>query len=97
MDTEGLTTLKPRTANELRNDAALIKMIHDAIEADCESEESEWAQLSPVGSYMNKTTNDFDPRNYGFSKLRGLISAIGLFAVGRRDNRVYVKDQRRKG
>jgi hypothetical protein len=37
-----------------------------------------WAGLGPVGGYMNKTANDFDPRNYGFNKLSELIAAIGL-------------------
>lgn len=41
---------------------------------------------------LNKTANDFDPRNYGFPKLSGLISAIGLFEVERRDNQVYGRD-----
>jgi uncharacterized LabA/DUF88 family protein len=94
--TEESTAPKPKTANELRHDTALIKMIRDAIEANCVSEECECAQLGPVGSYMNKTANDFDPRNYGFPKLSSLISAIGLFEVERRDNQVYVRDKRKR-
>jgi len=31
------------------------------------------------GSLLNKTANDFDPRNYGFKRLSELINAIGLF------------------
>jgi uncharacterized LabA/DUF88 family protein len=91
------TSIKPRSAKELRSDTALIGMIREAIEANSDSEESEWAQLGPVGGYMNKTANDFDPRNYGFSKLSGLISAIGLFDIERREHRVYVRDKRKKG
>ena len=45
---------------------------------------------------MNKTANDFDPRNYGFSKLSELIAAIGLFEIDRREKGVYVKDTRKK-
>ena len=45
---------------------------------------------------MSKTANDFDPRNYGYAKLSGLLQAIGLFDVERRDNLVYVKDQKKK-
>jgi uncharacterized LabA/DUF88 family protein len=97
VDTEEPTAPKPRTAIELRHDTALVKVIRDAIEANCDSGELVWAQLSPVGSYINKTSNDFDPRNYGFSKLSDLISAIGLFEVERRDNQVYVRDKRRRG
>jgi hypothetical protein len=39
---------------------------------------------------------DFDPRNYGFSKLSELIAAIGLFEIDRREKGVYVKDTRKK-
>ena len=45
---------------------------------------------------MSKTANDFDPRNYGFSKLSGIIAAIGLFEIDRREKGVYVKDTRKK-
>ncbi len=88
--------LKPRTAKELRGDTELVNLIRSAIEASYESDETGWAQLAPVGSYINKTKNDFDPRTYGFSKLRDLIRAIGLFDIEQRDNRVYVRDRRKK-
>ena len=96
-DAEEPAVITRRTAKELRSDTQLITMIRDAISANSESEGSDWAQLGPVGSFMNKTANDFDPRNYGFSKLSDLIAAIGLFEIERRDNRVFVKDKRRKG
>ncbi|MCB2149655.1 MAG: OST-HTH/LOTUS domain-containing protein, partial [Deltaproteobacteria bacterium] len=34
--------------------------------------------------------------NYGFSKLSEMITAIGLFELERRENRVYVRDARKK-
>ena len=94
--TEEPAVIKPHSQKELRGDTKLISLIRGAIEVNYESDGSEWAQLGPVGSYINKTANDFDPRNYGFSKLSDLISAIGLFEVDRRDNRVFVKDKRKK-
>lgn len=60
------------------------------------STDNGWAGLGPVGGYMNKTANDFDPRNYGFNKLSELIAAIGLFEIDRREKGVYVKDTRKK-
>ncbi|MCJ7580477.1 MAG: OST-HTH/LOTUS domain-containing protein, partial [Candidatus Aminicenantes bacterium] len=85
---------KPRSAKELRCDTKLLNLVRSAIEAA--SDETGWAQLSPVGSYISKTANDFDPRNYGFSKLSELIMAIGLFEIDRRENRVYVKHTHKK-
>jgi len=45
---------------------------------------------------LNKTANDFDPRNYGFKKLSELVSAIGLFEIERRGNLLYMKNGRKK-
>lgn len=84
----------PRSARELRSDTKLVQLVRSAIEAS--SDENGWAALSPVGSYMNKTANDFDPRNYGFAKLSGLLAAIGLFDVDRREKGIFVRDARKK-
>ena len=84
----------PKTAKELRGDTALMTLVRSAVEAT--SDENGWAGVGPVGGYMNKTANDFDPRNYGFNKLSELIAAIGLFEIDRREKGVYVKDTRKK-
>ncbi len=86
---------KSRSAKELRSDTTLVNLVRSAIEA--QSDETGWANLGPVGNYINKTANDFDPRNYGYTKLSQLIEAIGLFGMERRDNRIYIKDERKKG
>lgn len=86
--------LKPHSSKELRCNTKRLALMRSAI--DAASDETGWAQLSPVGSYISKTANDFDPRNYGFSKLNELITAIGLFDIERRENRVYVRHTRKK-
>jgi uncharacterized LabA/DUF88 family protein len=83
------TTLSQK---ELRADGALLHLIRSGIESA--SDDDGWASLSSVGSYMNKTSADFDPRNYGFGKLSALISAIGLFEIRRRGFHLYVRDLR---
>jgi uncharacterized LabA/DUF88 family protein len=77
---------------ELRADAGLLQLIRSAI--DSASDDDGWASLSAVGNYMNKTSADFDPRNYGFGKLNALIGAIGLFEIRRRGFHLYVRDLR---
>lgn len=84
----------PRTEKELRGDTALMNLLRTAI-AEC-SDDAGWANLSPVGQFMIKTANDFDPRNYGFAKLSGLVEAIGLFKLDRREKGVFVMDSRSK-
>jgi uncharacterized LabA/DUF88 family protein len=88
------STIKPRTTKELRGDTTLTNLIRSSIDA-C-SDEAGWSQLGPMGSFISKTANDFDPRNYGFSKLSELVTAIGLFEVERKENRVYVRNAKRK-
>ncbi len=56
-----------------------------------------WAFLGEVGSLMLKKQPDFDPRNFGFSKLAQLIKSINRFEVVERETEkknsklVYVK------
>ena len=76
-------------------DAALIKLIADSINDI--ADEDGWAFLGSLGSLLLKKQPDFDPRNYGFSKLVSLIKKITEFEVDeRKTNRnnithVYVK------
>lgn len=86
--------LQQDVSKKLRCDTKLINLLRTAVEAL--SDESGWANLSSVGSYISKTANDFDPRNYGFSKLSGLIAAIGLFEIQRKEKQVFIKDNRKK-
>lgn len=40
------------------------------------AEESGWASVAAVGSYLNQTHADFDPRSYGYSKLSSMLKAL---------------------
>lgn len=86
--------LPPKPTKELRGDTALVNHIRRGIQTN--SDDTGWAQLGPVGNYISRAANDFDPRNYGYAKLTDLVMAIGLFEVDRRDSRVYVRDLRKK-
>jgi uncharacterized LabA/DUF88 family protein len=86
--------IKRKSEKELRGDTALMNLIRLAIDA-C-SDEAGWSRLGPMGSFINKAANDFDPRNYGFSKLSDLVSAIGLFEVERKENQVFVRNPKKK-
>lgn len=93
-DTAPSAAIPQRAGKELRGDTSLMRLIRTAIEAS--SDEAGWANLGQVGALMGKTANDFDPRNYGYAKLSGLLQAIGLFDIERRENLVYVRDQKKK-
>jgi uncharacterized LabA/DUF88 family protein len=64
------------------------------------ADENGWAFLADVGNLIIKKQPDFDPRNFGFSKLTSLIRTQKQFEIDERDsanNRVkhiYVKNKK---
>lgn len=92
--------IQRKSTNELKQDSRLIELIRSAIEAS--SDDDGWADLGPVGSNIAKQSPQFDPRNYGYRKLRELIAAVKLFEF--RENRtndgqakrIQVRDTRSK-
>jgi uncharacterized LabA/DUF88 family protein len=94
------SAVKPKTANELKGDTNLVNLLRSAVEAA--SDDSGWAHLGAVGNNIAKQTPEFDPRNYGFSKLGELAKATNLFDVDGRVSRdghsktIYIRDKRKK-
>ncbi|ADW17670.1 hypothetical protein Despr_1516 [Desulfobulbus propionicus DSM 2032] len=90
----------PETTNALKGDAKLVNLMRRAIEAA--SDENGWALLSGVGTNIAKQSPEFDPRNYGYTKLGELVKAMQLFEIEKRGNRgnqstvIYIRDQRKK-
>ena len=89
-----------KSSSELKQDTKLVSLLRNAVEVS--SDESGWAQLGPVGSNIAKQSPDFDPRNYGYSKLGELVAATKLFEIEERqigDTKskiLYVRDKRKK-
>ncbi|MBT8084179.1 MAG: NYN domain-containing protein [Woeseia sp.] len=92
--------IKRKSAGELKQDARLVNLIRNAIDAS--SDDDGWATLGPVGSNIAKQSPQFDPRNYGYRKLRELIIATKLFelqekrAADGQSKLILVRDMRRK-
>ncbi len=84
---------------DLAKDKRLGNLLRNAVEAA--SDDTGWANLGPVGSHIAKQSPDFDPRNYGFRKLRELIAASKQFDLEERSigdgpaKAVYVRDRRK--
>jgi hypothetical protein len=79
-------------SSELRQDRALVSLFRSAI--DAASDENGRAPLGQVGNIILKQRPDFDPRNYGYAKLSGLVDAIGLFTVTRQEGSVLISDNK---
>lgn len=66
------------STEQLKRNSKLVKVLRTAVESA--EDDDGWAQLGPVGSHISNQI-PFDQRNYGFSKLSDLFSAIDLFEV----------------
>jgi uncharacterized LabA/DUF88 family protein len=92
---------KSKQSDDLKRDKGhLANLFRNAI--DAYSDDDGWAQLGPVGSNIAKQAPEFDPRNYGYRKLKDLVKALKLFEL-REDSegpghpkRIYIRDKRRK-
>ena len=40
------------------------------------AEDSSWSSVARIGSYLNQTHSDFDPRSYGYAKLSSMLKAL---------------------
>jgi len=76
-----------------KTDKELFKLLSDSISAI--ADENGWAYLGELGNLLLKRKPDFDPRNYGHTKLLSLIKSIDAFTIDERDSGrnklVYVK------
>jgi uncharacterized LabA/DUF88 family protein len=88
------------STKELKQDTKLVNLLRNAVEAS--SDDSGWAHLASVGSNIAKQSPEFDPRNYGYKKLRELVGATALFEIQERlvgdgqSKAIFIRDKRKK-
>lgn len=82
-------TIVRKSPNQLKGDTALMNLIRTAVTEH--SDDDGWANLSGVGQYMGKVNSDFDPRNYGYTKLSEIIKAINLFETKSENKSFYLR------
>jgi uncharacterized LabA/DUF88 family protein len=56
-----------------KRDRRLDGLLREAV--DAASDDSGWAHLGAVGNNLVRLASDFDPRNWGFRKLKDLVAA----------------------
>lgn len=76
-------------SNKLKQDTKLINLLKSAI--DAASNDEGWAHLGGVGSNIIKNAPDFDPRNYGYTKLGDLAIATELFEVEKHQTHLLLR------
>lgn len=74
---------KNKTTPINKVDHDLIKLLRDNI-SDV-ADENGWAFLGDLGNIILKKIPDFDPRNYGFTKMLPLIKSLNKFEIDERE------------
>ena len=77
----------------------IVELIAESVEDLCE--EDGLAHMGKLGNLLLKKQPDFDPRNYGFSKLSKMIKSLDRFEVdvrqvGDNNTDIYVRDKQGK-
>ena len=92
---------KTRQTEDLKRDKGhLANLFRNAI--DAYSDDDGWAQLGRVGSNIAKQAPEFDPRNYGYRKLKDLVKAMRLYELREESEGsahakvIYIRTKRRK-
>jgi uncharacterized LabA/DUF88 family protein len=82
---ESSTPVKAKGESKTLNkvDNALIKLLKQSV-ADL-ADDNGWAFLGELGNLLLKKRADFDPRNYGFTKLLPLIKSTNKFVIDERE------------
>ena len=74
----------------------IAELIAESVEDVCG--EDGYAHMGKLGNLLLKKQPDFDPRNYGFSKLSKLIKALGRFdwkTEGEDNSEYFIRDTQR--
>ncbi|MDR2105264.1 MAG: NYN domain-containing protein [Deferribacteraceae bacterium] len=92
---------KPMSSHTLKGNTSLMNLLRNAVETSVD--ESGWAYLANVGQQIANQSPEFDPRLYGYSKLKELIKATTLFNIDERKDEkspkiklIYVQSIKRK-
>ena len=76
----------------------MVELIADSLENLCD--EDGYTLMGKLSNLLMKKQPDFDPRNYGFSKLSKMIRALDRFQIvpqGEDNTEFYVRDTCQKG
>jgi Fe-S-cluster formation regulator IscX/YfhJ len=71
------TKQKPVKPKTQKLDLKVLNMLRHAV--DDTTDEAGWSHLGSVGQNVLNKSPEFDPRNYGFKKLRDLLESTKLF------------------
>jgi uncharacterized protein (TIGR00288 family) len=88
---EGETPPARKTRAQLRQDAALVRLLRTAVQQV--SGDDGWANMGQVASYISNNNSSFSSINYGYRRISDLIKTTDLFKIELRNGTaMYIKD-----
>jgi uncharacterized LabA/DUF88 family protein len=93
-------TIAGKSLKQIKDDAGLLNLLRSAVDG-CSNDDG-WANLADVGGNIVNQSPDFDPRNYGYKKLKDLVTATALFEIDEKQvgnspaKVIYVKNKKAK-
>ncbi len=70
-------------------DKATLNLIYKAVKDN--SDDNGWAYLGSIGTYLSTVKPDFDTRDYGYTKLSGLIKAVEVFETKIEGSQMFLR------
>ena len=93
--------VKRLSTKDLKGNTTLVNLLRKAVNATVD--DTGWAYLGSVGQHIANHASEFDPRNYGYSKLMDIVRQIDLFSIDERSDEkapnvkhIYIRDKRKK-
>jgi len=94
------TAPEPETEGPKGVPADIVALLADSLESI--ADEDGYAFMGELGNLLLKKQPDFDPRNFGFSKLTTLVKSLDRFEIDARQTsaphvkHIYLRDKQRK-
>lgn len=82
--TENLGDPEPKAINSKTYESVAVPTVNELVPVFTKAweqyqDESGWANIAPVGSFLKRATPDFDPRTYGATKLPQILKQLDSF------------------
>ncbi|WP_367109897.1 NYN domain-containing protein [uncultured Psychrobacter sp.] len=82
--------------NRLKCDTKLLNSLRASIIDHPKADAQRWLNLGLVGLGIKKHYPEFDPKNYGYDKLAGVIKNIDIFEIKAVETSLYVREKNSK-
>lgn len=90
------TPVKVWDKNRLKCDTKLLNSLRASIINHPKADAQRWLNLGLVGLDIRKHYPEFDPKNYGYDKLAGIVKNIDLFEIKAVETSLYVREKNAK-